>query len=137
GAEIAAIDLVAGLDALSVSARNSAMPAQRLLDRAAVSRYRQQLAELRERVDELESGGDHEGADRARTERDWLLRELSASTGLGGRPRPFSDNSERARIAVGRSIRRALSTIAQADAIIGAHLRTGVHTGARCWYRPP
>jgi hypothetical protein len=37
---------------------------------------------------------------------------------------------------VGKAIRRALTRIERAGAIVGAHLRTGVHTGTRCWYRP-
>jgi hypothetical protein len=137
GAEIAAIDLVAGLDTLAQAARNSAMPAQQLLDGAAVRRYRNRLAQLSDQADELAADGDHEGADRARAERHWLVRELAAGTRPGGRARAFSDNAERARIAVGRSIRRALSAIEHADPVIGAHLRTSVHTGTRCWYRPP
>jgi hypothetical protein len=136
GVEVAAIDLVAGMDVLGQAARNSTMPAQQVLDRAAIHQYRQRLTQLREQVEELESDGDREGAARAQAERDWLLRELGVSTGLGGRPRAFSDNKERARIAVGRAIRRALAAIDRVDAVIGAHLRATVHTGARCWYRP-
>jgi hypothetical protein len=40
------------------------------------------------------------------------------------------------RIAVGKSIRRTLQHIAEADATIGEHLRRTVRTGARCSYWP-
>ncbi len=43
---------------------------------------------------------------------------------------------ERARVAVGKAIRRALARITDADAVIGEHLRQTVHTGARCSYWP-
>ena len=109
---------------------------QAVLDRAAVRQYQDRLAQVREQADRLESAGDFAGAARARGEQDWLLKELGASTGLAGRRRTFADGAERARIAVGRSIRRALSSIEAADAVIGAHLRTAIHTGAKCWYRP-
>jgi hypothetical protein len=72
----------------------------------------------------------------ARAERDWLTAELAAATGLGGRTRRFTDSRERARIAVGKSIRRILQHIAEADAMIGQHLRRPVRTGARCSYWP-
>ena len=65
-----------------------------------------------------------------------MLAELSANAGLGGRSRTFADGRERARLAVGRAIRRAFGHIDDADAVIGAHLRSSVHTGAHCWYRP-
>jgi hypothetical protein len=48
----------------------------------------------------------------------------------------FSDDRERARIAVGKAIRRALHHIAKADAEIGEHLRHTIHTGTRCAYWP-
>jgi hypothetical protein len=138
GAEIAAIDLVAGVDGLGAGSGSGSGSGsgQAVLDRAAVRQYQDRLAQVREQADRLESAGDFAGAARARGEQDWLLKELGASTGLAGRRRTFADGAERARIAVGRSIRRALSSIETADAVIGAHLRTAIHTGAKCWYRP-
>ena len=58
--------------------------------------------------------------------------------GLAGlsRTRAFPDQPERARVAVGKAIRRALARIAEADAVIGEHLRQTVHTGVRCSYWP-
>jgi hypothetical protein len=136
GTEIAAVELAAGTHALAEAARGGAVSAQPVLDRAAVQRYRQRLAELRDEIDDHEAGGDDAAADKARAEREWILAELAAGTGLAGRARRFPDNNERARLAVGRAIRRALDNIERADATIGRHLRGGVHTGARCWYRP-
>jgi hypothetical protein len=72
----------------------------------------------------------------ARAERDWLVAQLSSAAGLGGRTRAFPDQPERARVAVGKAIRRALVKITEADAVIGEHLRQTVHTGVRCSYWP-
>jgi len=72
----------------------------------------------------------------ARAERDWLVAQLSSAAGFGGRTRAFPDQPERARVAVGKAIRRALARIAEADAVIGEHLRQTVHTGVRCSYWP-
>lgn len=110
GREIDAVDLVDGVRALS---------SQPVLDRAAVQQYRN-------RLDDLDDGA----------ERDWLLAELAGATGLTGRSRQFVDSGERARLAVGKAIRRALTRLTEADAVIGEHLRRAVHTGKRCDYRP-
>jgi hypothetical protein len=135
GVEIAAIDLAAGVAALG-AAGNRSRSAQPVLDRAAVTQYRQRLSRLDEEIDDLVADGDPEAAAKARAERDWLLAELSANAGLGGRGRTFADGRERARLAVGRAIRRAFGHVERADTVIGVHLRAAVHTGAHCWYRP-
>ncbi len=61
---------------------------------------------------------------------------MASATGLGGRTRSFPDQGERARVAVGKAIRRALLRIAETDPFIGEHLRQNVQTGARCSYWP-
>ena len=65
---------------------------------------------------------------------DFLIPRVAA--GLPARTRSFPDEGERARVAVGKAIRRALARIAEADAVIGEHLRETVHTGVRCSYWP-
>jgi len=66
-----------------------------------------------------------------------LAGELQAQTGLGGRARVFADDAERARIAVGKAIRRAVDRVGAADPAIGAELRRGIRTGSACRYQPP
>jgi hypothetical protein len=61
---------------------------------------------------------------------------VAGVAGLSETTRAFPDQPERARVAVGKAIRRALARIADADAVIGEHLRQTVHTGARCSYWP-
>jgi hypothetical protein len=108
---------------------------QAVLDATAVAEYRDRLRQL-----DVESAGpdgaDDDAAARAHTERDWLVGQLAAATGLGGRPRAFPDDAERARIAVGKAVRRALARIADADPLIGEHLRQSIRTGTRCSYWP-
>jgi hypothetical protein len=55
---------------------------------------------------------------------------------MGGRVRQFATGEERARVAVGKAIRRALDRVAKADPFIGEELRATVQTGLRCCYRP-
>ncbi|GAA2697754.1 hypothetical protein [Actinoplanes palleronii] len=134
--DIPAIELVSGVAALAQPVPRAAGSAQPVLDRTAIQQYRQRLTRLRDEIDELESAGPPEQVARARAERDWLVREMAAGVGLGGRSRDFTDDAERARLAAGRAIRRAITRIHDRDAIIGGHLRARVHTGMRCCYFP-
>ena len=134
GREVDAIDLAAGLSALDTT--DATATSQLVLDGAAIQQYRNRLAQLRQEIDELAAGDDPERAARARAERDWLMSELAAAAGLGGRTRAFPTNHERARIAVGKAIRRAVDHIAKKDPVIGAYLTQTVRTGTRCSYWP-
>ncbi len=134
--EIQAADLVAGLAGLSGTG-GEAGAAQRVLDQEAIAEYRNRLRRLDAQLNE--TGIDELQPDRARqarAERDWLVAQLSSAAGFGGRTRAFPDQPERARVAVGKAIRRALARIAETDAVIGEHLRQTVHTGIRCSYWP-
>jgi hypothetical protein len=133
--EIRAVDLVAGLARLSGAAGDGGA-AHPVLDRAAVTGYKQRLNELDTEIDQLESGNDQERHASARAERDWLIAELAGAAGLSGRTRSFPDQPERARVAVGKAIRRAVARLIEADALIGEHLRQAVRTGVRCSYWP-
>jgi len=137
--EIQAADLVAGLAGLSGSGGEvgGSGAAQRVLDHEAIAEYRNRLKRLDAQLNE--TGNDELEPDRARqvrAERDWLVAQLSSAAGFGGRTRAFPDHPERARVAVGKAIRRALARITEADAVIGEHLRQTVHTGVRCSYWP-
>ena len=127
--EILAAELAAGLSALgTVGDGGSAHP---VLDQAAIAEYRNRLRRLDAELDQRAGG-----AAEARAERDWLVAQLASAAGLGGRVRSFPDQGERARVAVGKAIRRALARIAEADPVLGDHLRQTVHTGVRCSYWP-
>jgi hypothetical protein len=121
GREIDAAELVAGTNAVTEE-----VAAHDQLDPEALRQYRNRLAALRGR----------ELSDAERREHDWLAGQIAAATGLGGRTRTFSDSGERARIAVGKAVRRAVSTLSSADPVIGNHVRDHVRTGRRCSYSP-
>jgi hypothetical protein len=127
---------VAGADIGSVAPAGAAATAQPVLDEVARREYRQRLARIPALIEECTTRGDDRQAAALRAERDWLTAELAAATGLGGRPRQFTDSAERARIAVGKAIRRALQRVSAADPVIGEALRATVQTGTRCAYRP-
>ena len=132
--EILAVDLVAGLAGLSsaVSDPGSAYP---VLDRDAIGEYKKQLNRLDAEIDQRESA-DSVRAASARAERDWLTAQLASAAGFGWRTRSFPDQPERARVAVGKAIRRALVRIGEVNPAIGDHLGQAVRTGVRCSYWP-
>lgn len=131
--EIAAADLVAGVASVTVDAM-AGSPGQQVLDAEAIASYRGRLRRLDAELDTLTPGSDADHA--ARAEREWLVTQMAGAAGLGGRPRAFPDDRERARVAVGKAIRRALTRITAVDAAIGEHLRQTVRTGVRCSYWP-
>lgn len=69
-------------------------------------------------------------------EKDFLLAELGAALGLGGRPRVAGDRVERARKAVTMRIGTAQKAIAQVHPGLARHLRNSLTTGRFCCYRP-
>lgn len=136
GREILATDLVAGLAGLAALAAADGETAHPVLDSKAVASYRERLGQLGAELDQLEPGDDPGRAASARAEREWLTAQLAGATGLHGRARSFPDQGERARVAVGKAIRRALARVTEADAVVGEHLLETVRTGLRCSYWP-
>ena len=111
--------------------------ADEILDQQARAAYRQRLTALDEDLAEAEQWNDTERASRLRAEKDFLVRELAAATGLGGRPRRLGAESERARLNVTRAIRSAIARIRDRAPAAAAHLDQAVRTGTRCSYSPP
>jgi pimeloyl-ACP methyl ester carboxylesterase len=107
-----------------------------VLDGEARGRYRVRLEELDEAVAAALAADHPDRAARLEAERDAILGELRAATGLGGRRRALGDEGERARKAVTGRIRDSIARLAKLDAALGAHLAAAVETGTTCVYRP-
>jgi hypothetical protein len=75
-------------------------------------------------------------AERAQAELDQLVAQLTSSTGLAGRARTFADGRERARTAVQKAIRRAISRIGETAPTLGAGPAASVQTGLVCRFDP-
>jgi GAF domain-containing protein len=89
--------------------------------------------------DDLEQAraiGDAERAAQADAERDFLVQELTRAFGLGGRDRRGASASERARAAVTRAVRQAMTRIAEHHPQLGQHLSRTIRTGTYCAYVP-
>jgi hypothetical protein len=107
-----------------------------VIDAQALRAYRARLAEIDTELGEAESWADEPRSGRLRLEREALLDEIGAATGLGGRRRQFGSAQERARVAVRKAIVSALSRIEQHDGPLARQLRDSVRTGGACRYHP-
>ena len=135
GADIPAIDLS---DAVAGHPGAGAVGGDmgEVLDKRALSAYRRKLAEIDADLDEAQSWVDTGRATKLAAERDALLDQVRAATGLGGRPRVPGSVHERARIAVRKAIVNAVDRVAAADPPLGRLLSDTVTTGAICRYDP-
>jgi hypothetical protein len=136
GRPVHAADLVAA-SAMQAAAPALRMGADEVLDDRARSEIRARLLDLEAEVEEAGRWHDPERAARAALERDVLVAELAAASGLGGRARRLGDQPERARKTVTARIRDVLDRIERVHPALGAHLRASVTTGTFCSYSPP
>ena len=63
-------------------------------------------------------------------------RRGTSADGLGGRPRAFTNEHERARTSVRKAIKRAIDEISRADPVVAEILDAAVVTGSVCMYIP-
>ncbi|TCO49445.1 AAA ATPase-like protein [Kribbella antiqua] len=103
-----------------------------VLDGEARAAYKRRLTELETDIAEA----DDELASTLTEERDFLVHELAAAYGLGGRARTTGDPAERARKAVAMRIATAIKAIREVHPQLARHLELAVSTGRFCVYRP-
>jgi len=110
--------------------------ADMLLDEHARAEYARRFAKLEREITAADAAVDPSRSERAIAERDALVHELSAASGLGGRQRRLGDQTERARKTVGARIRDALDRIERVHPLLAGHLRLALRTGTTCAYVP-
>jgi hypothetical protein len=107
-----------------------------LLDGTARAAYKRRVTELETDIADAERDGAPQLVGTLTDERDFLVRELAAAYGLGGRPRTTGDQAERARKAVAMRIATAIKAIREVHPSLARHLELAVSTGRFCVYRP-
>jgi hypothetical protein len=107
-----------------------------VLDERARSAYRDRLRDLEDEIAGAEADADLGRAARLRDEREFLLRELAAAVGLGGRTRRLGDDADRARKAVTMRIRDVVNRLETPLPALARHLRAALRTGRECCYDP-
>jgi hypothetical protein len=107
-----------------------------VIDRQALDAYRRRLADIDAELDDADRWSNDARAEALVVERDALLEQVTAATGLGGRRRQSGGNAERARVAVRKAIAAAVTHVHAVDAATGRLLRDSVRTGSVCAYEP-
>ena len=106
------------------------------LDPQAKAAYRRRLADLDDELEEAERFNDLGRVARAREEMEAISEQLAAGVGLGGRDRVAASDAERARSAVGHSIKLSIKKIADRVPALADHFGARIRTGAFCVYIP-
>jgi len=107
-----------------------------VLDEDARAQYRDRLEEIEEELGVVAAAARPERAERLEAERESILGQLKAATGLGGRRRGLGDGGERARKAVTGRIRESILRLRKLHPELGAHLEAAIETGSTCVYAP-
>jgi hypothetical protein len=128
GQDLHVADLVGGIP--------DAGDAGPVLDERSIAAYRRRLLALEDDLEEAVRDDDLGRLQLLQDERDALLAELGAGTGLGGRSRRTSSATERVRKTVRFRINAALQRIATVHPELGRHLEHSVRTGTFCRYDP-
>ena len=100
-----------------------------LLDAKARSAYTRRLVELREELAEARAQRIESRAVAVEAEIDTLVAHLRSALGIGGRARRSGSAAERARLAIRKSIGRAIESIEAANPELGRLLATTIRTG--------
>lgn len=106
------------------------------LDARARAEYQVRLSELYAEIDEAERDNDLGRAEKLRAEADALSSHIIREAGFRGHERKQSSHSERARVAVTKSIRRTIGRIRELNPALGRHLANSIRTGYFCSYAP-
>ena len=133
GTALSSLALLAGSAGLPVPVSTGS---DEVLDDRARAAYRRRLRELEDEMAEAAAVGDAVRAERAQEERDFLVRELAAALGLGGRSRRLGDETDRARKAVTMRVRDVIGRLDGPLPDLALHLRDSVRTGRECVYAP-
>ena len=107
-----------------------------LLDQRARAAYRRRLAEIDEDIEQARVTGNLRRQAQAEGERECVVRELTRAVGLGGRERRAGSAAERARSAVTRAVRQAMTRIRSHHPALATHFDRAVRTGTYCAYLP-
>jgi hypothetical protein len=107
-----------------------------VLDHQARLAYARRLRELTEELEHASQCNDAGAIERLREEQAFLMRELTQSSGLGGRSRSTNSPAERARVSVTHAIRSVIRKVRTQDADLAHHLSIAVRTGMFCSYVP-
>lgn len=107
-----------------------------LLDAEARTAYRERARQLKDELREAEANVDRGRVEAIQRELAFISAELGRALGLGGRHRRAPAALERARQAVRKQVRGALTRIRAVHPELARHLEKSITTGKICTYDP-
>ncbi len=107
-----------------------------LLDARAKAEYKRRINDLRQDLNQAKRYNDPLRKTEIQNELQAIAGHLASAVGLGGRHRKTSSNTERARSAVTKCIKKAIQKIGEAIPSLGYHLAARINTGYFCSYNP-
>jgi len=107
-----------------------------VLDREALAEYRERLRELAEEAAEASRDDDLSRCEEIEKQRQALVLELSAATGLGGRQRKAADDVDRVRRSISTAITRDVERIGALHPALAKHLGSSIDKGEFFSYGP-
>jgi tetratricopeptide (TPR) repeat protein len=121
-----------GVSVTELTGAGSDPSEQEILDPLALGEYRRRLQELEQEMAEADAYADVERSSRARAEFDTVLDTIRRELRPDGTSRRFAGQSERARSAVQKAIRRAIDRVGETSPELAEALRASVSTGFEC-----
>jgi hypothetical protein len=108
---------------------------QEVVDSATIADCRKRLSEIESELAEAEKNNDFAAQERLGKEKEEILNLLNTDT-FKGKKAKFSDDKERARIAVTNAINRALDNIKEHNQPLYRHLNNSILRGSEFTYTP-
>lgn len=100
-------------------------------DAQALAAYRDRLRDLEAEIAEAEEMTDLAAVERLRVEQEFIAQQLSADTGLGGRPRQTDPDAEKARQRIKRSLNDAIRALKTHDIALGVHFQRRIERSVK------
>jgi hypothetical protein len=107
-----------------------------ILDDKAKKQYRDRLSDIEDELAEADDNEDVMRSKQLEKEKNALIKQLTAATGIGGRDRKAGSAVEKARVAVSKNILRAVKNIREYDPELAHFLDNSIKTGITCKYSP-
>lgn len=107
-----------------------------VIDQKAKAEYEKKIKKLLIQIEDAQEFNNIERIEKLQKEYDIIVDHLSASLGMGRKPRAKGSSVEKARSAITWRIRNAIKKIGSAHPKLALHLSKSINTGTFCSYKP-
>lgn len=107
-----------------------------VIDQKAKAEYEKKIKKLLIQIEDAQEFNNIERIEKLQKEYDSIVDHLSASLGMGRKPRAKGSSVEKARSAITWRIRNAIKKIGPAHPKLALHLSKSINTGTFCSYKP-